>query len=307
MIATATSAAAPASPGFPISILQNATAGDMNTSEASSKQWIIAFGIAVATAVSYKMTRRHRGLHAHFLPITKGLAAIGAVCMYPELLMMGIGLISALGACEKSFRRHFFWAMTHFGDVVRPLFNAASSLLKMIFQPIVICICFKLTTTACKNLLPWNDKDLQDLEIIFAAVAQVSTLGVVCYHYYKWTTAGIRFSFQCWVLFCQPFIGILALPIYFVESASVLVCRTAYSFFKGVALALFSRAGAYDTDYVDESGWWGDSSDDSDYEYDGTDDDSIFGEAISYGWIRGERLRKLDPVDYRRFYIGQYY
>ena len=171
----------------------------MNTSEASSKQWIIAFGIAVATAVSYKMTRRHRGLHAHFLPIIRGLAVIGAVCMYPELLMMGIGLISALGACEKSFRRHFFWAMTHFGDVVRPLFNAASSLLKMIFQPIVIYICFKLTTTACKNLLPWNDKDLQDLEIIFAAVAQVSTLGVVCYHYYKWTTAGMRFSLQCWV------------------------------------------------------------------------------------------------------------
>ena len=63
---------------------------------------------------------------------------------------------------------------------------------------------------------------------------------------------------------------------------------------------------AHDDCGMEESGWWSDSSADSDYVYPYSDNDSsVFETEDYYGWTRGDRLRKLERIDYPRFYISR--
>jgi len=305
MIASASNAIASAASPCLKFILQLAAAGGLKVAEASFNQWMIAFGLTVATAVVPKMDRRRNNK----LNILQGLMVLGAAYMYPDVLFMWIGLSSALSAIRKSIRRHFFSAIKRFGNVVRPFQNAALSIQLMILQPLFLFLSASFVL-GCSVRLPGA---LQNMAFLLGLVLVV---GIVYSFYYQFCRFRESMA-DCWtviilsMLGCiwSTLLGLCMTPVYFIESVAGLVCTTALSFVKALAaegLAARNDECYNDECYNDESGWWSDSSNDSDYVYDpcSDDEDSIFETKDCSVWIRGNRLHKLERIDYRRFYIA---
>jgi len=233
MIASASNAIASAASPCLKFILQLAAAGSLKVAEASFNQWMIAFGLTVATAVVPKMDRRRNNK----LNILQGLMVLGAAYMYPDVLFMWIGLSSALSAIHKSIRRHFFSAIKRFGNVVRPFQNAALSIQLMILQPLSLFLSASFVL-GCSVRLPEPQQSMGFL------LGLVLVFGIVYSFYYHF--CGFRESMaDCWTAIILSMIGYIwstlfglcMTPVYFIESVAGLVCTTASSFVKALAAA----------------------------------------------------------------------
>jgi len=121
--------------------------------------------------------------------------------------------------------------------------------------------------------------------------------------------------------------GLARLTSNLLHRASIAIKRAAWSLIKVLSIALVGilrlmwnavcrtcrfvfRRGQDTAQYeccMEESGWWSDSSADSDYVYSccSDDDNSVFETEDYYGWVRGDRLRKLERIDYTLFYVSR--